>query len=288
MAKTALRLSLVIPVYNEEHHIKDCLEAIARQTTPPYEVLVVDNNSSDATAQIAASYPFVTVVPEARQGRGWARTAGFDAVTGDIIGRIDADSRIAPDWVARATQDFMQDPDLQGVTGLAKTVLFPRINSIKSKFWSRAYYWYVHASFRTITLWGADMAIRQSAWLQVRTDVCNDDRIVHEDQDISIQMAARGMKLAQDNLLLMETSGQTYNYLPKLWHYYWLERSTRRHLRQKGTLDSPAIKKLSAWSVLPGQLMAFLPGIYMTVASILWWPIDFVMIRLGKRKTWLD
>jgi glycosyltransferase involved in cell wall biosynthesis len=101
MQLNRLRVSLVIPVYNEESHLRGCLDAIAAQTVQPLEVIVVDNNSNDGTAAIAAAYPFVTLITIARQGVVYARDAGFDAAKGEIIGRIDADTHIAPDWLAR-------------------------------------------------------------------------------------------------------------------------------------------------------------------------------------------
>jgi glycosyltransferase involved in cell wall biosynthesis len=101
-----LTVSLVIPAFNESRRIRACLESVASQTVMPDEVIVVDNGSTDDTATIAASFPFVSVIREHRQGVTYARTAGFDAAVSDIIGRTDTDSRLAPDWVERVLQDF--------------------------------------------------------------------------------------------------------------------------------------------------------------------------------------
>ena len=71
-----MRLSVVIPAFNEELVLRRCLDSLAvQQTSYPYEVIVVDNNSSDATAAIAGSYPFVRVVHERRRGVAPARQA---------------------------------------------------------------------------------------------------------------------------------------------------------------------------------------------------------------------
>lgn len=286
--KKALTLSIVIPVYNEEHHILDCLLAIQRQTVLPYEVIVVDNNCTDDTIQIAKQFSFVKIVKQPKQGRGWARTAGFNTATGDIIGRIDADSKIDSDWVERALYLFTNDKTLMGVTGLGRTVLLPRVMFLRGTFWSRAYYWFVDATFRTLSMWGATMALRRTAWLQVASDVCNDDQIVHEDQDVSLCMAAKGLRIQQDNKLLITTSGQTYNYFPKLLQYYRLERSTHARHKKLGTFDSKKLHKLSFWQVLPGRIYAVLPGLFIVTTSLLFWPLDHIMILLGKEKSWLD
>jgi len=150
--KKALTVSIVIPVYNEEHHILACLLAVQRQTVLPYEVIVVDNNCTDRTISIAKQFSFVKIITQPKQGRGWARSAGFTAAKGDIIGRIDADSRLSPYWAQTVTESFTNDQELQGVTGLGSTSLLPRLGKVFGTFWSRAYYWVVHGRFRTITM----------------------------------------------------------------------------------------------------------------------------------------
>src|SRR5579885_2998873 len=145
--KQALTLSIVIPVYNEEHHIKACLDAIATQTVKPDEVIVVDNNCTDNTVKIAKTYSFVKVVPEPVQGRTAARNCGFNTATCDIIGRIDADSILLPNWVERVLVDF-SDPTVSGVTGLGKTRVLLGARAWYSTFWSRVYFWTVHSLHR--------------------------------------------------------------------------------------------------------------------------------------------
>src|ERR1035437_9021599 len=93
-----LTLAIVIPVYNEEFYLKACLNSIAKQTVAPDEVIVVDNNSTDKSVQIAKSYKFVKLLHEKRQHQVFAQATGFNAIKSDIIGRIDADSILPPDW----------------------------------------------------------------------------------------------------------------------------------------------------------------------------------------------
>ena len=106
-----MKISIVIPVYNEAEHLADCLNSIARQTTAPHEVIVVDNNSSDSSLAVALSFDFVSVITEPRQGVVHARNTGFNAAKGDLIGRIDADTVLPADWVAKALQ-IMQEADV--------------------------------------------------------------------------------------------------------------------------------------------------------------------------------
>jgi glycosyltransferase involved in cell wall biosynthesis len=114
------RLSFVIPAYNEEAYVGDCLRAILEQTaglSPPAEIIVVNNASTDRTRQVALAFPGVTVVDEARKGLTFARQAGFAASTGDLIANVDADSRLTPGWVAEVLRAFEHDPKLAALSG---------------------------------------------------------------------------------------------------------------------------------------------------------------------------
>jgi len=106
VSKKPLTLSIIIPVYNEQSHLKTCLESIAWQTEPPDEVIVVDNNSLDNSVEIAKEFSFVKVITEKRQGVLWARNKGFNKATSEIIGRIDADSILSENWCENVRKIF--------------------------------------------------------------------------------------------------------------------------------------------------------------------------------------
>ena len=115
-----MRLSFVIPAYNEAANIGRCLDAILREVrdkSHPYEVIVVDNASTDATGEIAGSYPGVIVVREARKGITFARQAGFLRSGGDLLANIDADTMLTPGWVETVVREFATDPALVCLSG---------------------------------------------------------------------------------------------------------------------------------------------------------------------------
>src|SRR5436190_15022830 len=116
MKNKPLTLAIVIPAYNEEDYLSACLDSVNNQSVVPSEVIVVDNNSSDKTAQIAKSYSFVRLVTEEKQGVFWAAQTGFKAAGSDIIGRIDADTILAQDWVEKVLA-YMTDSSITAVTG---------------------------------------------------------------------------------------------------------------------------------------------------------------------------
>ena len=170
---------------------------------------------------------------------------------------------------------------------MGKTSFIPGIESIRTTLFTRSYYWFVHARFHTITMWGATMAIRATAWERVKQQVCHDDLLVHEDQDISLWIAASGGKIVQDNTVRITTSGQTYRYLPKFLHYHTLFKLTMRLHKRNGNLFNPKLKQLSVWLTLPGLLWSVLFGIPVTLFIVLMFPIDYLLAVRLKKRDWL-
>ncbi len=110
-------ISVVIPAHNEELYIKDCVLSITALKDPAIrEIIVVDNASTDRTAEIARSVPGVTVVREPHKGITWARQKGLDRATGDLYASIDADVRVSPQWLATVKRRF-RDPNIVSLSG---------------------------------------------------------------------------------------------------------------------------------------------------------------------------
>jgi glycosyltransferase involved in cell wall biosynthesis len=107
-------LWVVVPAYNEAARIGDTLAALARQTDTDFTLLVVDNGSTDATAELARAFrgPFPTeVLVEPEKGVGCAVDTGFrHAIAAGAVhlARTDADCLPAPGWVAAARRALVQ------------------------------------------------------------------------------------------------------------------------------------------------------------------------------------
>jgi glycosyltransferase involved in cell wall biosynthesis len=118
-----MRLSFVIPAYNEEACLPACLESVLEQTrhlSVSVEIIVVNNASTDQTRAVALSHPGVKVVDEPRKGLTYARQAGFVASTGDLVANVDSDSRLTPGWVQTVLTSFEEDPQLIALSGPLK------------------------------------------------------------------------------------------------------------------------------------------------------------------------
>jgi len=113
-------LSFVIPAFNEERYLADCIESILKQTEgleEITEIIVVNNASSDGTREVALRYPRVRLVDEPRKGLTFARQAGFLASRGSLIANVDSDSRLTAGWVNRVLHAFEANPKLAALSG---------------------------------------------------------------------------------------------------------------------------------------------------------------------------
>jgi len=182
---TTVRISVIIPCYNEEATIAGCLEALASQTVRPYEVIVVDNNSTDKTAQIAKTHGAL-VVKETKQGLIAARNKGLNAAHGNILARVDADTIVSETWIEEIETMF-EDDAIMAITGTGYFYDFPLRELSKNirNFFA--------VNFGKLLLghdmlWGSNMALRAKAWQTVRLQLCTRDNIM-EDLDIAMHMA---------------------------------------------------------------------------------------------------
>jgi GT2 family glycosyltransferase len=96
--KVAPKASVVVPAYNSAASIGACLESLKTLQYPDYETIVIDDGSTDSTAQIAESAG-ARVVRIEHRGLGAARNAGIEAASGEIVAFIDSDARADADWL---------------------------------------------------------------------------------------------------------------------------------------------------------------------------------------------
>ncbi len=115
-----MKLSFIIAAHNEEGYLGDCLASVleaARKSRWETEIIVVDNASSDRTAEVAGIYPRVRVVREKHKGLTWARQAGLRAAKGDLLAYLDADVRLPQSWLRIVEEEFERNPKLVCLSG---------------------------------------------------------------------------------------------------------------------------------------------------------------------------
>ena len=115
-----MKISFVIPAYNEEVMLPQCLESILAEivrTPCEAEVVVVNNASTDSTKEIAMRYPGVVVLDEPIKGPVWARKKGFENTNGELVAILDADIIMPQGWLATALQEFESNAKMVALTG---------------------------------------------------------------------------------------------------------------------------------------------------------------------------
>ncbi len=164
-------VSLVIPAYNEEEYLPLCLESIKKQDyAAEYEVIVVDNASTDNTAKIALDWG-AKVVYESKRSPACARQKGAEAATGEIIAFIDADTQAPACWLSTIVSRFVREPETVVISGpyaycdagrIAKIASYAGsfINIIMDQLFRKAFN-------KGGAIWGCNFAVRRSALLEV-------------------------------------------------------------------------------------------------------------------------
>ena len=228
------KISIVIPAYNEEGFISSCLDALTKQTTSgKFEVIVVNNNSTDNTLKIVNEYIKklnLVIINEKRKGRSPTRLAGFKQASGQIILSTDADTHVPIEWVEKIMATFDNDTSVSAITGTCKIIdCFWLKNSIFNFFQPLSMRIY-RLFFGHYWLSGFNFAIRRDAYTKSGGFDPNLNGL--EDIDLSFKVSKVGkIRFLPD--LCATMSGRRIQkglikgitpYLCSFISYYWLKR----------------------------------------------------------------
>lgn len=211
-------ISVVVCAYNEEKDLPACLTAITSQNYPKekYELVVVDNNSTDKTAEIAKSFG-ARVVNEERQGNTYAVSKGTKSAVGDIIAMTDADSVVSSNWL-ETIEGIFKDEKIVAATGTANV-------KTKSKFfdWLSEEFWELFVKFNFLLgkphITGFNLIIRRSALEKIGG--IDEKFTMSPDIDLGLRISKVG-KVVFTNKLKVVTSMRRWenNPLKTLWTYF--------------------------------------------------------------------
>ena len=111
-----MKYSFIIPAHNEEEYISDCIKSIKNQTLKDFEIIVVDNECTDKTSDIANQLG-CKVIKEQKRGLSFARNKGTQVSIGEYLCFIDADGVLAKNWLEEADKKISKK-NLDTIAGL--------------------------------------------------------------------------------------------------------------------------------------------------------------------------
>lgn len=228
-----MKFSFIIPALNEEDYIEDCISSIKRQTVKPYEIIVVDNDSTDKTAEIAKRLG-CRVVKEKRKGISNARNKGAKVAKGDILCFIDADGVLTKDWVKEAKKVFL-DKEVQAADGL---IIYTH------KDWLKRILYNIHVVFAYTGIFLSELFLSRHWFIGNNTAIRNDvfwklggfEPLVVEQAWLSKKFWKLPNHKAKTSLkMIVYYSSRAFentNHLILL--YYWAKTGFIKKIHQKG------------------------------------------------------
>lgn len=243
------RISVVIPCLDDAVLLRRCLTSLNAQELPPDEVIVVDNGSTDDSADVARAHG-ARVLTEPRRGITWATRTGFDAATGDVLLRTDADVDLPPDFIARthAAWDAAEASPgrrVVGVTGTARFELPGRAGDLAAALYLGAYRRSVGSALGHCPLFGTNYSIRADWWREIRGTVDSADTYAHEDMQISFAVRPEETVWLQRDLAVLTDPRPLYGARQVAVRFHrglhtvlrgWREHPPHRRLASRGLL----------------------------------------------------
>lgn len=202
-----MKVSVVIPAYNEEKFLPLLLASLKKQTYKgDFEIVVADNNSTDRTAEIARSYG-AKVFKEPKQGYAYACNRAFFSGTGDILARADADHVLPPNWIQSIVDVFEKDPDLLATGG----PIYPYSNNFLSNIFSYPgqVLWMLFLKTIGHGFLFPNMAVRATAFKKIN----GFDTTIHygEDTDLCLRLKKLGKVTYNINIYAYTSMRRYYN-----------------------------------------------------------------------------
>jgi glycosyltransferase involved in cell wall biosynthesis len=222
-------VSVVIPARNDAEMLEACLAALARQTRLPDEIVVVDNGSWDSTALVARAAGAI-VVAEPTPGIPRASAAGYDAATGELIARLDADSVPPADWIAHAVRRFELEPDLSVLTGIGDFYgSTPLVHTLGRVVYLGGMLVSMTPYLGHPPIFGSNFVMRREVWHELAGEVHRTQRTIHDDLDLSLHIKP-WMRVAYDPAFRVGISARPFETFSGLRRRVsWVVPTLRNH-----------------------------------------------------------
>jgi glycosyltransferase involved in cell wall biosynthesis len=233
-----MRIAVIIPAYNEEASIGRCLESLKKQTYTDYEIIVVNAESKDRTAEISAKY--ANKVITAKTGSpGPARNVGVKNTDAQVVAFTDADTIVAENWLERIAKNF-QNPKVVGAGGVLRPLDARTLDKIMFKINSD--WWYrLSGLFGFYQLGTPNCAYRRTAY--VESGGFDEKLSMLEDTELSLRMRKYGKMVIDKDMIVYNSArrflqeGYTRVFFRYLKEYINLFSGKRVNSKHFDTID---------------------------------------------------
>ncbi|MGO9468697.1 MAG: glycosyltransferase family 2 protein [Isosphaeraceae bacterium] len=187
-------ISVVVPVRNNPQELRLCLERLFASTYTSYEVIVVDDASTDETAQVAADLGAKVLRLGSRRGPAGARNRGAEMARGEYLFFLDSDVCVHPETLQELHDTFVRDPDLDAAFGSYDTQ--PTAENVLSAY-KNLFHHFVHqdSDERATTFWSGCGAVRRSVFSKMGGFSARYERPSIEDIELGRRLHAAGHRI---------------------------------------------------------------------------------------------
>ncbi|MGH7837111.1 MAG: glycosyltransferase [Candidatus Binataceae bacterium] len=271
----ATAVSVIVPTYNRAGTIGRCLTALrAQDFGRPFEIVVVNDGSTDSTLEVLAGFPEVRVLTQANAGPAVARNHGVRAATGEIVLFTDDDCEPFPNWLTEMLKPF-DDPAVVGTKGVYRS----RQRELVARFVQIEYEDRYRLMARQPTIDFIDTysaAFRRARFLELGGYDTAFPVACCEDSELSYRMSARGWKMifAPSAIVWHQHPASLANYLRRkfkfaVWRVLAVKKNPAKALKDSHTPQLMKLQMLLApalagavlcdlrlgWSVVPSSLL---------------------------------
>ncbi len=251
------KVSVLIPVHNGEKTLGQCLESVLDQDYENYEVIVVDNNSTDRTAEIVRglSADNLKMVFEKFVSRGAARNRGIMNARGEIIAMTDSDCIVPSNWLSELTRPILEENEV-AVQG--------NESDVTGNYWTRMQQRF-NQRFLSMSSGGKYTDNLDTKNFAVKRDVLNDAGLFNEnmknmeDFELKIRLKQKGVRI----FLLSDTKVRHFHksslsslFASRVDRGYWVFMAREMH-KDSGEVDSEENLK----ALRPLNFLSFFPWV---------------------------
>jgi glycosyltransferase involved in cell wall biosynthesis len=190
-------ISVIVPVHNSADELRQCLEHLAASTYTRFEIIVVDDGSTDESAQVAVDLGARLLHLEQRCGPAGARNRGAEMARGEYLFFLDADVCAHPETLQQLATAFAQAPDVDAVFGSYDTR--PTARNVLSQY-KNLFHHFVHqnSDARATTFWSGCGAVRRSVFQKLGGFDISYGRPCIEDIELGARLHKSGHRILLD------------------------------------------------------------------------------------------